>query len=788
MPMNALRSLFRIPREDTDLMQSQCKALSERVPLLYFVAFVNTAAVAWTHYAVAPVALTCGFPLLVLVVGLVRGRTWVRARGQSFGDEDAYRRLRATVIVAAAFGAMFLAWGCALYQYGDAYTQGHVAFYMAITAISCIFCLMHLRAAALALASVTVVPFAMFFLLTGRPVFIAIALNLLVVSAAMVYFLIVYSRDFADMVASHEQLGETRRAESERLRVKAETDLAARGEARKHAARFEVALNSMSQGLCMFDTQGRLIVCNEQYAKMYALPEALTQPDAEWRDIVAHRLNTFGYRDLDFEDVVALHHAIDLKKTETTTTRVLGDGRTILIRHRPIREGGWVATHEDITERQKAEERLSQMARHDALTNLPNRFLFQERMEKAVAALKSGQQFAVLCLDLDHFKEANDALGHAVGDTLLREVAARLNKCVLGSDTVARIGGDEFAIVQAGISGPEDASDLAEHLLEALTKPYEVDGHHIAIGASVGIALAPLHESSGAPLLRLADIALYRAKSAGRQTYRFFETAMDSELQARRRLQSDLRKALVDDEFEAYFQPIVDTRTRAIRSFEALARWRHPERGIVSPIEFIQLAEETDLIVPIGEWVLKTAAKEAAGWPAEIGVSVNLSAAQFRSGDLVHTIRKTLAEAGLSARRLELEITESVLLDRSSDNLSTLHAIRSLGVKIAMDDFGTGYSSLSYLRSFPFDKIKIDQSFVQNIDQRDAREIVRAIANLGQTLGMTTTAEGVETQDQLEKMIAYRCTEVQGYLFSGPVPASEIPGLLNVFHQARQVA
>ena len=315
----------------------------------------------------------------------------------------------------------------------------------------------------------------------------------------------------------------------------------------------------------MFDTEARLIVCNRQYAKMYALPEELTQPGAAWRDIVAHRLSTFGYRDLDFDDVVALHHVTDLKTTETTTTRVLGDGRTILIRHQPIHEGGWVATHEDITERQKAEERLSLMARHDALTGLPNRFLFQERMERAVAGLQLGQEFAVLCIDLDHFKEANDTLGHAVGDALLREVAARLTRCVLGSDTVARIGGDEFAIVQVGISGTHDASDLARHLLDSLTKPYKIDGHQINIGASVGIALAPRDESAGALLLRLADIALYRAKSEGRQTYRFFEAAMDSELQSRRRLQIDLRKALADGEFEVYFQPICDARTLAIK-------------------------------------------------------------------------------------------------------------------------------------------------------------------------------------------------------------------------------
>ncbi|MGO9769993.1 MAG: putative bifunctional diguanylate cyclase/phosphodiesterase [Roseiarcus sp.] len=538
----------------------------------------------------------------------------------------------------------------------------------------------------------------------------------------------------------------------------------------------------------MFDTDERLIVCNERYAKMYSLPQELTQPGARWRDIIRHRLETIGYRNLDLADVVARHRAMDLKNTETTIARELNDGRTILIRYQPLAEGGWVATHEDISERQNAEKRLSHMARHDALTGLANRFLFQERMEQAVAGLQRGDAFAVLCLDLDHFKETNDTLGHAVGDALLREVAARLRKCVREIDTVARVGGDEFAIVQVGIAGPNEPGNLAQRLFDVLTKPYEIEGHQINIGACIGIALAPRDESVGALLLRLADIALYRAKSEKRRPYRFFEAAMDSELQSRRRLEIALRKALADEELEVYFQPINDAKTKSIRSFEALVRWRHPDRGMISPAEFIPLAEQTGLIVPLGEWVLRTACKEASHWPCDVRVSVNLSACQFKAGDLIGTVRKALADTGLAAQRLELEITESVLLDGSSDNLAMLHELRGLGAKIAMDDFGTGYSSLSYLRSFPFDKIKIDQSFVRNIDKRDAREIVRAIAGLGRTLGMTTTAEGVETEDQLEKMIAYRCTEVQGYFFSPPVPASEVAGLLDRFHQARQVA
>lgn len=788
MLVDTLCALFRIPRENPDLMRSQLKAFSRQIPLLYFILVVNTDALAWTHYGVAPRSLTVIFPALLTAACLMRVWIWTKSRRDAESDAALIRRLKTTVALTGGFGVIFLAWSLSLYPYGDAYAQGHVAFYIGITVVSCIFCLMHLRPAALLLTGVVIIPFTIFFVLTGRPVFIAIALNMLLVSVAMIYILLTYSRDFANMIDFQKKLVETHRTEADRARLDAEKELSAQREILKHAGRFEVALNNMLHGLCMFDTDDRLIVCNERYAKMYSLPDELTRPGARWRDIVAHRVKTFGYRNLDYDDVLAQHQAADLKKAEKTTTRELGDGRTILIRHQPIREGGWVAIHEDITERHKVEERLSHMARHDALTGLANRVLFHERMERAVAGLQRGDQFAVLCLDLDHFKEANDALGHAVGDALLREIAIRLSQCALGSDTVARIGGDEFAIVQLGIAGPDDPSDLAQHILDVLTKPYEIEGHQINIGASIGIAMAPRDESAGALLLRLADIALYRAKSEGRRTYRFFEPAMDFELQSRRRLETDLRRALVNGELEVFFQPINDAKTKSIRSFEALARWRHPDHGMISPVEFIPLAEEAGLIVQLGEWVLRAACKEATRWPSDVRVSVNLSACQFKADDLTKTIRNALADAGLAARRLELEITESVLLDRSKDNLAILHEIRGLGVRIAMDDFGTGYSSLSYLRSFPFDKIKIDQSFVKNIDERDAREIVRAIASLGQTLGMTTTAEGVETEDQLEKMIAYHCTEVQGFLFSRPVPASEIAGLLAMFQQARQVA
>jgi diguanylate cyclase (GGDEF)-like protein/PAS domain S-box-containing protein len=436
----------------------------------------------------------------------------------------------------------------------------------------------------------------------------------------------------------------------------------------------------------------------------------------------------------------------------------------------------------DVTERKQAEARIAYMAHHDALTNLPNRVLFNERLDEALTRLaRSGENLAVLCIDLDHFKSVNDTLGHPVGDLLLRQVAERLGACLRKSDMVARLGGDEFAVVQTPVTGPNEASTLATRLIEVLSLPFDLDGHEVVVGASIGIALAPDDGDTSEALLRNADMALYRAKSDGRGTSHFFEPEMDRRLQARRTLELDLRKAYAQEEFELFYQPLVNVRSGRVCGFEALIRWRHPERGIVSPVEFIPIAEEIGLIVPIGEWVLREACRQAATWPSDIHIAVNLSPVQFRSRGIVQTVLAALGHSGLAPRRLELEITESVLLGETEANIATLHQLRALGVKIAMDDFGTGYSSLSYLRSFPFDKIKIDRSFVHEMVERpDCVAIVCAVAGLGASLGIVTTAEGVETVAQLDRIRAEGCTEVQGYLFSAPRPASELAALLSV--------
>ncbi len=442
----------------------------------------------------------------------------------------------------------------------------------------------------------------------------------------------------------------------------------------------------------------------------------------------------------------------------------------------------------DVTAKRQAEARIAHMAHHDALTGLPNRVLFHERLDEALLRVRRDRdKFAVLYLDLDEFKNVNDTLGHPAGDKLLVAVGDRLRTCLRDCDMVVRFGGDEFAVLQIGLAGPHEAGAFADRIVTLLSEPYDIDGQQVVIGASVGIALAPADGETSDRLLRNADMALYRAKEDGRCTFCFFQPGMDARLRAHHTLELDLRKALGASEFEVYYQPLVTLESGVISGFEALLRWHHPVRGMVAPAKFIPLAEETGLIVPIGEWVLRQACAEAAGWPDDLKVAVNLSPVQFKKGNLPQVVFATLASAGLPAARLELEITESIFLAESKTNLATLRRLRALGVAISMDDFGTGYSGLSYLRAFPFDKIKIDRSFISELgESADCMAIIKAITNLGSNLGIPTLAEGVETKKQLSWLREAGCTEMQGYLFSRPVPASEIAGLLSSQRMSRQ--
>jgi diguanylate cyclase (GGDEF)-like protein/PAS domain S-box-containing protein len=443
----------------------------------------------------------------------------------------------------------------------------------------------------------------------------------------------------------------------------------------------------------------------------------------------------------------------------------------------------------DITERKRAEARLAFLAQHDALTGLPNRLLLHQRLDGLLAQTRrSGEKVAVLLLDLDNFKAINDTLGHAVGDKLLKGVTRRLRSSLREEDAVARLGSDEFAVVQAGVARPEDVSLLACRLIEILGEPYMLDGHSIISGASIGIAMAPGDGDDAEKLLKNADMALSRAKSEAPGTFSFFEAEMDAQAQARRRIEADLRAAIEHDVLQPYYQPLVDLRSGRITGFETLVRWPDPARGMIPPGEFIPVAEETGLIHAIGSMILRRACMDAAQWPDGVRVAVNLSPLQFRIGNLLAVVMDALKTSGLPPKRLELEITETLLLDRSDHVLATLHALRALGVRISMDDFGTGYSSLSYLRSFPFDKIKIDQSFVRDLgSNHDAQAIVRSIISLGIGLGITITAEGVETEAELNCLRIEGCHEGQGYLFSRARPQAEIMKLLQAQRDARIV-
>lgn len=544
---------------------------------------------------------------------------------------------------------------------------------------------------------------------------------------------------------------------------------------------FDTALRNIPAGLSMFDREQRLIVCNDAYRRMYDIPEQLLRPGTPFAEIVRHHVakeNVSGApEDLDGQRKWIAEHVARLAAGEQFTyVQNLSDGRCIRISIGPMPGGGWVDVQEDITERRRHEAQIAHLAHHDALTDLPNRALLSERLEEALGSADQGQNLAVLCLDLDRFKEVNDTLGHGVGDALLKAVAERLRSCVRKTDTVARVGGDEFVIMQVSADPLSEAKALSERILDKVSAPYGLDGHQVVIGTSIGIAVSQGNGRDPDTLLKNGDVALYRSKSEGRGRYHFFEQDMTAQHEARRTLERDLRRAFAQGEFELAYQPIVDLEGSEITTCEALLRWRHPERGLICPAEFIGLAEETGLIAPIGDWVLRHACAEAKSWPPHIKVTVNVSAVQFKNRNLPKTVFNALAASGLAPERLEIEITESLLLENSEAVLAMFQEIGRMGVKIVLDDFGTAYSALNYLRTFRFDKIKIDRCFIADLaaGNEAARAIVRAVASLGRELGISTVAEGVETEEQLRHVRDEGLTAYQGYLFSRPVPAAAL--------------
>ncbi|TPL23029.1 MULTISPECIES: EAL domain-containing protein [unclassified Mesorhizobium] len=564
-------------------------------------------------------------------------------------------------------------------------------------------------------------------------------------------------------VSIYEDITEQRRAEQ---------DL------KEQHRRFDAALENMSQGLLMYDAGGRLIVRNQRILELYGVTEVDLPLGMTHRELLERLVRLGVYAPIDVEDEVSRTEARVLAGQTRSTPRRLADGRTLMVARRPMSGGGWVATFDDVTESRLAEERMTHLAHHDVLTGLPNRSVFRDRLDRALEDAAAGP-LAIFSLDLDRFKVVNDTLGHPAGDRLLKGVAARLLRCVDNdADIVARFGGDEFVIVQFNVEGLASAEKLAKRIVEAIAKPFHDKSRDMHVGVSVGIALSPGDGRDADTLLTNADMALYRAKSEGRNLYRFFEPGMDATVRARRALEADLDTALPSREFDLDFQPIMAIASGEIVGAEALMRWHSPSRGTVAPDEFIPVAEETGLIVPLGEWALRKACATAAAWPPGLRIAVNVSAVQLKSGGFARSVISALAFSGVPARRLELEITETVLMDESKAVLKTLRQLRELGIRIALDDFGTGYSSLGYLRRFPVDKIKIDRSFISDIGNLDTAAIVRTIIGLGAELGITVTAEGVETEAQLDMLRRNGCVEAQGYLIGVPSKAAEIQHLL----------
>ncbi len=686
-------------------------------------------------------------------------------------------------------------------------------------------------------------------------------------------------------------------------------------EQEKH--RLDTALNNMTQGLILYDASARVVVCNQRYIDMYGLSPAIVKPGCHFYDIVRHRKQSGSFKG-DVHEFCSTVLANVAQGKVTRHVLETADGRAIQIVNRPLAQGGWVATMEDITERRsleqerdrnyaflrqiidhipsqitvkdardrryvlvnrvaeihvglsndaivgktardifpralaeriasdddeslrstdgltldehrwvskvsgsrlitskrigirdeagepryiinvvedvtdrrRADEKIAHLAHYDALTDLPNRVLFREQVERELQQINRGEQFALLYIDIDEFKGINDLLGHHVGDELLKDVAARLRSCIRETDLVARLGGDEFAVIQTKAGSVADVVEFVTRIHEAIRQPYQCLGHQLSTDASIGIALAPRDGTDLEQLIKNADLAMYGAKADGRRTHRFFEPAMDASAKARLKMQQDLRQALVDGGFEIHYQPVVDLRHDEVAGCEALLRWRHPERGMISPAEFIPVAEDTGLIIELGEWVLRTACAEAASWPDHVRLAVNVSPVQLKCQTLALTIASALAASGLRASRLELEITEAVLIRDDEAALAILHQLRTIGVRIALDDFGTGYSSLSYLKRFPFDKIKIDRCFIGDIAEIDGSSaIVQAVVNIAAARNMTTTAEGVETLEQKERLRKLGCTEMQGYLFSAAKPGPEVRKLFEPRRgRARDVA
>jgi diguanylate cyclase (GGDEF)-like protein len=539
----------------------------------------------------------------------------------------------------------------------------------------------------------------------------------------------------------------------------------------------DAALANISLGVTLFDGNKKLIVANQKYRDIYNLPPEATRPGISLTELMDHLFKSSRFPRVGRDEYLSARAEMIESGERKQAVVELISGQTIFVTRQPMPHGGWISAHEDITERYEADRHIRFLAHHDVLTGLSNRAFFTEQLESAVARLqRHGEPFSVFMMDLDKFKNVNDTLGHPAGDELLRETAQRLQSSLRETDVLARLGGDEFAIIQSGEKKPrEGATSLAARILKLISQPYDLNGNIVSVGCSIGIALAPEHADNSSDLLKMADLALYAVKEAGRNGFRLFEAEMMAAMDGRRALEDELRLAISRGEFELHYQALIDAGTRRQAGFEALVRWRSPTRGLVMPDKFIPLAEETGLIVPLGEWILQRACLDAVKWPSHIKVAVNLSPVQLTKADLFQSVRHILAASSLPAERLELEITETALFKGDADSVRLIRRLKKLGISIALDDFGTGYSSLTYLTTIPFDKIKIDRSFTMNMIKRaDHAAIVAAVIALGRSLKTETVAEGVETEEQFAILRDAGVTLVQGYLFGVPCPASAL--------------
>jgi diguanylate cyclase (GGDEF)-like protein len=535
------------------------------------------------------------------------------------------------------------------------------------------------------------------------------------------------------------------------------------------------ALQSIDHGVLQWDAVQRLVGTNARAAGMVHLPQELLMPGLSFRDFIRMAVTDGNLEGQDHTEVYEHSLSLIQRRVPMTYDRPTSAGGVLRVTYRPLDDGGWLTTYQDVTEHRQTQAQLAFMQRHDPLTRLVNRAVFQDRLREALARVG---EVAVMLIDLDRFKQINDTLGSAAGDTLLQYVAGRLNNCFRSSDTVARLGSDEFAVML--VPGSRDTvASAARHVAGVLGASFEIRGRTLAITASVGVAVAPGDGTDADSILRNADLALNAARTDGQNACRFFDPSMEEKLRARWEMETELRGAIAQNNLELFYQPLVDTRNGKVSGLEALMRWRHPQRGLISPTQFIPVAEATRLIIPMGAWSIHRACEDLTVLPSHLRMAVNLSAVQFGSDDLVQTVEDALAETGIQASRLELEVTETTLMQDPEAAVAILQKLRHLGVRIAMDDFGTGYSSLAYIRNFPFDKVKIDKSFIDDLGQRRGSDaIVQAVAVIASSLGIETVAEGVETEDQYRRVVAAGCDRVQGFLFCRPMPLAELPGAM----------